>query len=147
MVYRFEDGGLQKAKAQANATQNVVPASLSVSQANKLPNIAGIVKNVSPAIVNIETVTQSSGNSYFANPFYKDFFGRQMPFGSGAQAERGIGSGFIINKDGYIITNEHVIHGASEINVKVAGFDQPFKAKVIGSDYDLDLAVIKIDVN
>ncbi|KNZ69941.1 HtrA2 peptidase [Thermincola ferriacetica] len=133
------------AKTQTGAAQNVVPASLSVSQANKLPDIAGIVKKVSPAIVNIETVTQISGNSYFTNPFYRDFFGRQMPYHSGAESNRGVGSGFIINKDGYILTNEHVIHGASEINVKVVSYDRPFKAKVIGSDYDLDLAVIKID--
>ncbi|MHB1125761.1 MAG: S1C family serine protease [Bacillota bacterium] len=55
-----------------------------------------------------------------------------------------MGSGFVISKDGYILTNEHVVHGATDIEVTVVGFDKPFKAKVTGSDYDLDLALLKI---
>jgi len=135
------------ADAQTGSMQNAIPASVSVNS-DKLPDIAGIVKNVSPAVVYIETLTQSSNqgmNPYFNDPFYREFFGNQMPHGSRSRAEQGIGSGFIINKEGYIITNEHVVHSASEINVTVAGFDKPFKAEVIGSDYELDLAVIKID--
>lgn len=131
-------------KAKAGAQQKVLPASHFGSEAGKLPPVAGIVDDVSSAIVNIETITKSS-NPYFANPFYRDFFGGQWPYHGGTGSNRGVGSGFIINKEGYIITNEHVIHGASEINVKVEGFEKPLKAIVIGSDYDLDLAVIKVD--
>ncbi len=113
------------------------------------PDIAGIVKDVSPAIVNIEAITQSTAqeNPYFSDPFFRDFFGHQGSFNITPQEQKAVGSGFIINKDGYILTNEHVIDGATQINVKLADSNKSYKAKVIGSDAELDLAVIKIDAN
>ena len=55
------------------------------------------------------------------------------------KVSKGIGSGFIFNPDGYIITNEHVIENATEITVTVKGFEKPLKAEVVGKDFDLDL--------
>lgn len=139
----FSDG----VKSQANNSYNAVPVSLSADKANKLPDMASIVKSVSPAVVNIETTSQVSGlggDSYHGDSFFRQFYGGQRPDDSQNQ---GIGSGFIINKEGYILTNQHVIEGASEISVTVVGFEKPFKAKVIGSDQTLDLAVIKIDAD
>ncbi len=57
----------------------------------------------------------------------------------------GMGTGFIFEKSGYILTNEHVIDGADEIWVTVQGYQQPFKAQLLGNSYDLDLAALKID--
>lgn len=54
-------------------------------------------------------------------------------------------SGFIINDDGYILTNEHVIKGATNIKVYLSGSEKPLDCKVVGSGFDLDLAVLKID--
>jgi S1-C subfamily serine protease len=55
-----------------------------------------------------------------------------------------MGSGFIISKDGYILTNEHVVDGATNIEVQLSGSDKPVPAKLVGSDFELDLAVLKI---
>ncbi|MGO0123552.1 S1C family serine protease [Desulfothermobacter acidiphilus] len=107
------------------------------------PNaIANIVEQASPAVVKIDTVAPKF-DPFFNNPFFRQFFG-DMP--RVQEYQEGLGSGFFITDDGYILTNEHVIDGASQITVTVTGFSQPFKARVVGSDYDLDLAVLKIDL-
>lgn len=107
-------------------------------------NIAQTVKQVSPAIVNItSTVTQNASNPYMNDPFFKDFFGRRFDT---TQEATEIGTGFIFDKAGLILTNQHVIDGASSIDVKIAGLSKPVKAKVVGSDAELDLAVLKISV-
>lgn len=134
-------------KSQSANLYSAVPASFSAGQSDKLPDIASIVKKVSPAVVNIETTSQSSGfggSAYHGDSYFRQFFGGEMPYD---YQNQGVGSGFIISKEGYIVTNEHVIGGVNEINVKVAGFEKPFKAKVVGSDSTLDLAVIKIDAD
>ena len=56
-----------------------------------------------------------------------------------------MGTGFIFEKTGYILTNEHVVDGADEIQVTVEGYDKPFTAKLLGNSYELDLAVLKIE--
>ncbi|WP_034631275.1 S1C family serine protease [Desulfotruncus alcoholivorax] len=109
--------------------------------------IADIVKNSGPAVVKISVEKQVGGNNYidplWNDPFFRNFFGipeRQQP-----RTESGLGSGFIISKDGYILTNEHVIDGADKIMVTVQGDQKDYQAKLIGADYDLDLAILKID--
>ncbi|TBL70056.1 trypsin-like peptidase domain-containing protein [Paenibacillus thalictri] len=118
-------------------------------------NISQIVEQASPAVVKIETKVKAKstgGNSLFNDPFFRQFFGDD--FGTSPQNKNknsdqlqpgGMGSGFIFEKSGYILTNEHVIDGADEIWVTVQGYDQPFKAKLLGNSYDLDLAALKID--
>jgi S1-C subfamily serine protease len=59
--------------------------------------------------------------------------------------QQGLGSGFIITSDGYILTNEHVIEGAQVINVSIVGRSRPVPARVVGADRELDLAVLKVD--
>lgn len=109
-------------------------------------NIAGTVKQVSPAVVNIETeVVERSGlenNPYFNDPFFREFFGDG--FSPRPQISKGLGTGFITDKSGLILTNEHVVHGASKITVKLQGSDTPLPAEVVGADPELDLAVIRI---
>jgi Do/DeqQ family serine protease len=106
--------------------------------------IADVVSAAGPAVVKISTATDSGrgGDPFFSDPFFRQFFGnspRSRP------SEEGLGSGFIISKDGYILTNEHVIDRADRISVTVGGFDKDFAARVIGTELDLDLALIKID--
>ena len=130
----------------------------------QLPNFTGLVQRYGPAVVNI-TVTQrptkSSVNSGRGGPGndeedpFSQFF-RGLPFGgpNGPQFQvprggrggisRGLGSGFIISSDGTILTNAHVVDGASEVTVKLTD-RREFKAKVLGSDKMSDIAVIKID--
>jgi Do/DeqQ family serine protease len=110
--------------------------------------IADIVDKTSPAVVMIQTTVESRGRAYdpfFNDPFFRDFFGRRFPLDTGPQYTQGMGSGFIISKDGYILTNEHVVSGAKKIEVIMAGRDKPVTAKLVGSDFELDLAVLKID--
>lgn len=109
-------------------------------------NIAGTVKQVSPAVVNIETeVVEKNGlegNPYFNDPFFREFFGDG--YSPQPQISKGLGTGFITDKSGLILTNEHVVHGASKITVKLQGSDTPVPAEVVGADPELDLAVIRI---
>jgi Do/DeqQ family serine protease len=84
---------------------------------------------------------------FFNDPFFRDFFGDR--YGAPAprsQIQRGLGSGVIITKDGYILTNHHVIDGAEEIRVELTN-NRGYDAKVIGDDPRSDLAVLKIGAN
>jgi len=117
-------------------------------QAGALPGVgsdtvADVVSLTSPAVVKISTrvASRESSDPLFSDPFFRQFFG--LP--SQPRQEEGLGTGFIISKDGYILTNEHVIDGASSISVTVTGFDMDLEAKVAGADYDLDLALLKIE--
>jgi serine protease Do len=115
-----------------------------------LPDFAHLADKLDPAVVNISTTSQGEGPPQmggghgdpreFWEPFER-FFGPmpRRPF-----KQRSLGSGFIINKDGFILTNNHVIENADEIVVKLSN-EKEYKAKVIGRDPKTDLAVIKID--
>ncbi|MDD4335429.1 MAG: trypsin-like peptidase domain-containing protein [Desulfotomaculaceae bacterium] len=105
--------------------------------------VADVVSLTSPAVVKISTsiTTRDSANPLFNDPFFRQFFG--IP--STPRQNEGLGSGFIISKDGYILTNEHVVAGANKIAVTITGIDKDLEAKVIGADGDLDLALLKID--
>jgi Do/DeqQ family serine protease len=108
--------------------------------------IADIVERAGPAVVKIDTLVvrrDDRWHPFFSDPFFREFFGQQLA--PRQRLEPGLGSGFIISEDGYILTNEHVIDQAREIKVTVKGFAQPFSARVVGADYDLDLAVLKIE--
>jgi serine protease Do len=103
-----------------------------------------LVKNVTPSVVNISTVGKKKLVRPFfeASPFFEDFFGER---GGRPQYRResSLGSGFIINKDGYIVTNDHVVRDAETIQVKLSN-ESVYTGKVIGSDPKTDIAVIKI---
>lgn len=109
-------------------------------------SVADMVEKVGPAVVNVEVqVKVSSGADPFANdPFFRQFFGNSQTQPQ-TQYETGIGTGFLISSDGYIITNQHVIDGASKITVQVPNHKNKLTAKVVGQDYESDLAVLKID--
>jgi len=102
------------------------------------------------AVVHIKSVARPSersrGNRGYVNPF-DFFFGDDNPFQPYQRQPRvGFGSGVIISSDGYIITNNHVIEGADEIEVKTND-DKVFNAKIIGSDDLVDVALLKIEGN
>ncbi|MBM7856217.1 Do/DeqQ family serine protease [Desulfohalotomaculum tongense] len=108
--------------------------------------IANIAAKASPAVVKIETVVvEEVNNPFFNDPFFRQFFGGSLP--PQVRQKAGLGSGFIISKDGYILTNEHVINGAKEIYVRIKGQEKAVPAQLVGADFDLDLAVLKIEVS
>src|SRR5256886_8487910 len=121
-------------------------------------SFAGIVNRVEPAVVNIATTQvmerRPSSKKRRSQPYdqddpMQDFFDRFFdgrPDGP-PQAERSLGSGVIVDKRGYILTNNHVVEQATKIQVQLHGETTRYTAKVIGVDEDTDLAVIKIDAS
>ncbi len=110
-------------------------------------DIADMVEKATPAVVNIKTQVQSSSipnNPLFNDPFFREFFGDDFNFRNSPQYETGIGTGFIITNDGYILTNQHVIENATSVTVQLNGKTDELPAKVVGQDRELDLAVLKI---
>ncbi len=114
--------------------------------------IAEIAAMVKPSVVNISSTktirTQGVPFPFFDDPFFKRFFGDEFRFFDRPREfkQSGLGSGVIVDKDGYILTNNHVIKDADEIKVKLSD-QREFKGKIVGADPKTDLAVIKIDSN
>ena len=111
---------------------------------------APVVKKVAPAVVKIETTTIIRNTPQeefpgFSDPFWRQFFGQQ--FGrmvpQGPIRETGLGSGVIVTKDGYILTNNHVVDGAADVKVTLPD-GRVFTGKVVGRDPKTDIAVVKI---
>jgi serine protease Do len=122
--------------------------------ASALPDFVNLAKKIRPSVVNISTTQMSEGRGgpqEFSSPFgeedpfndfWRRFFGGPMP--RGPQRQRSLGSGFIIDADGSILTNNHVVENASKIVVKLSD-NLEYEAKVIGRDPKTDIAVIKVD--
>jgi serine protease Do len=108
-----------------------------------------VVKQTLPAVVNISTtkIVKSRGGSLpFTDPFFRDFFrdfGWQFNVPQ-KRKENSLGSGVIVSSDGYILTNNHVVSGATEIIVTQAD-KKEMKAKVVGTDPKTDIALLKVD--
>jgi len=105
-------------------------------------SLSGAAKKASPAVVSITTSKAAARNPRMNDPWFKFFFGDQEP----SQPQAGLGSGVIVSPDGYILTNNHVIEGADEIEVMLND-SRRAKAKVIGTDPETDLAIVKIDLD
>ncbi|WP_274363464.1 S1C family serine protease [Paenibacillus thermotolerans] len=150
-------GTAETAASGGNGGSGISTAALDIQRPT---SIADMVKKTSPAVVKIETFatqTQRSARSlspFFDDPFFSQFFGdpgsgQDNNSGGGQpttkRVQTGAGSGFFFDKEGYILTNEHVVDGAEEVQVVVEGEKEPYKAKVLGTAYDLDLAVLKIE--
>jgi serine protease DegQ len=98
-------------------------------------------QKASAAVVSIATATAAKGNPHSKDPWFKFFFGDQPQ-----QQQSGLGSGVIVSLTGYILTNNHVVEGADEIEVSLND-GRKAKAKIIGTDPDTDLALLKIELD
>ena len=153
------------------AATGMTPAVAQAQVTRELPDFADLVERTGPAVVNIRTTARSRGGNPSAggpqmpegmedSELY-DFFRRFMPprqgpaprgrgegrgegGGGGPEVPRGVGSGFIIGADGYLLTNHHVVEGADEIYVTLTD-KREFKGRLIGSDRRTDVALVKID--
>jgi len=122
------------------------------AQMRELPDFTRLVEDYGAAVVNISTTQARRAQSSPQIPGIEgeegqEFFRRfvpQRPQPGPRQESRSLGSGFIISKDGFILTNEHVIEGGDEITVKLTD-KREFKAKLIGTDKRTDIALIKIE--
>ncbi|MDD5014094.1 MAG: trypsin-like peptidase domain-containing protein [Atribacterota bacterium] len=107
-------------------------------------SIADIAEKNGPAVVNIDTVRMvETQNPFLDDPIFGHFFGDQFREYTRTIPQKGTGSGFIINQEGYIITNEHVVHKADKIKVTLSD-GREFTGEVIGSDTTSDMAIVKI---
>ena len=136
----------------------------SAPQPRSLPDFSELVDQVSPAVVNIRTTERARSSAAGLGggqmdeemqEFFRRFFGVPMPNTPRQQQRpapreeeregpRGVGSGFILTADGYVMTNAHVVEGAEEVIVTLAD-KREFKARTIGADKRTDVAVVKID--
>ncbi len=111
--------------------------------------MAEVAAAVKPAVVNISSTqtirTQGMPSPFLNDPFFRRFFGDEFHFHDRPREQKraALGSGVIVSRDGYILTNYHVVKGADEIKVKLSD-KREFKGKVIGADSKTDLAVVKI---
>jgi serine protease Do len=123
----------------APGPQVAVPVAKSVSDLSEA--FVGVADHTRPAVVFIRSQHVDRGDNRRLPPGFEDFFPnlRRRP-----QVEQGSGSGFIVSPDGYILTNNHVVAGADRVTVRL--YDKrEFTAKVVGTDPNTDVAVIKID--
>lgn len=131
-------------------------SNLAVSRVNAAPPlpvatdpnfVIQVVQKVGPAVVRINSsrTVRSRIPEEFNDPFFRRFFGSQLPEGR-QRVEQGTGSGFIISGDGRILTNAHVVDGADTVTVTLKD-GRSFQGKVLGKDELTDVAVVKIQAN
>src|SRR5579875_1531889 len=105
-----------------------------------------IVNTIKPAVVSIQSthIIQVQQSPFMMDPFFRQFFGNLFPNIPREQRERALGSGVIVSPDGYILTNNHVIRNAKDIQVTLLD-RRVFNGKVVGADPQTDIAVVKIN--
>jgi len=135
-------------KTQAPVAAVADARAASAPQPHNLPDFSALVQEVGPAIVNIRAITESEGAAQASNipkddPLY-DFFRRFGSPDARREPTQGMGSGLIVTENGLILTNAHVVQGASDVTVKLTD-RREFKARVVGADRRSDIAVLKID--
>lgn len=107
-------------------------------------DIANIAEKTGPAVVNIDVIRYVQSSPFnFQDPIFEWFFQQREEFKKRIP-QKGAGSGFIVDKEGYILTNEHVVSGVEEIKVTLSD-KREFTGKVIGSDVTTDMAIVKIE--
>jgi len=115
-----------------------------------LTSFAPIVKRAMPAVVNVSSSKvvkpQQMPRGMFDDPFFRQFFGGRMPEFQQprAQRETSLGSGVVVSPDGYILTNNHVVDGATDVKVSFNDKSE-YPAKVVGTDKYVDIAVLKVN--
>ena len=168
MIFKVEGhkfrSGLMACALALTASATFLPVEPVHAQTRTLPDFTDLVDQVGPSVVNIRTVekvVQRGGNGEMdeeMQEFFRRFFGqplpgvpRQGPRQNRPQPQeeerpRGVGSGFILTPDGYVMTNAHVVEDASEVLVTLPD-KREFKAKIVGADKRTDVAVVKIEAS
>jgi Do/DeqQ family serine protease len=130
--------GSAPSMAGAVALIEAAPAAVGSTPAGSFRAAA---QKASPAVVSINTSKAARRNPTSNDPWFRFFFGEQ-----GSEPQAGLGSGVIVSASGYILTNNHVVEGADEIEV-VLNDSRTGRAKIIGTDPDTDLAILKIELD
>jgi S1-C subfamily serine protease len=138
----------------ATATAQAVQESAPVNNRPLTPTpednnfVVAVVNKVEPAVVQINTsrTVRSQVPEVFNDPFYRRFFGQQVPVQPQQRVERGLGSGFVINPNGQILTNAHVVNNADTVTVSFSD-GRTVQGKVLGQDTVTDIAVVQVPGN
>ena len=141
VVATLQPTWLHKGASRSGAGINLIEAPPAPRTEPPAGSLSGAARKASPAVVSINT-SKAARKSRSNDPWFEFFFGDQ----ANNQAQVGLGSGVIVSPDGFILTNNHVVEGADEIEVTLTD-SRHAKAKVIGTDPDTDLAILKIDLD
>lgn len=130
-----------------SAAATITPSARIPGNVALTEGFAPVVRNVAPAVVNISSAklikTQAPDSPFSADPFFRQFFGGDSRIPR-ERREKSLGSGVIVNGDGYLLTNNHVVEDATDITVTLLD-KREFKARIVGRDAHTDVAVLKID--
>ena len=147
---------LQSSVPESGEAPPVLPAAFSslpfranpVTETGDLNFIARAAKKVGPAVVRIDATreVEEDSSDLLQQPFFRRFFGDELPQHHHERIERGTGSGFILTPDGQLLTNAHVVEGTQQVKVTLKN-GQVLQGRVIGSDPMTDVAVVKINAN
>ena len=137
------------ARTESNAIHTPAPAPQAL---RAMPDFAALAERHGPAVVNVSVTRMAEAGKETReipqfgpdSPFYEFFRRFEMPIPRGYMPQHGVGSGFIVSPDGLVLTNAHVVADASEVTVKLTD-RREFKAKVVGSDPQSDIALLRID--
>jgi serine protease DegQ len=140
---------------RGGAQGTMLPGAVSIFQAPPLPapaasgvtvaSYAAAAKRATPAVVSITASKTPQRNPHAEDPWFRFFFGDQLQRRQ-QQPQVGLGSGVIVSADGYLLTNNHVIDGADDIEVQLSDGRQA-RATVVGTDPETDVAVLKISLD
>lgn len=140
VVATLQPDWLQRGATRSGAGISLIQAPSSTSAQPAAGSFSGAARKAAPAVVSINT-SKAVRHPRSNDPWFQFFFGDQ-----GTQAQTGLGSGVIISPDGYILTNNHVVEGADEIEVTLTD-SRRARATIIGTDPETDLAVLKVDLD
>src|SRR4030042_396275 len=137
-------------------SDTVVSAGSAISETPMVPaNFSDLAEKVRPGVVNIQVVKKVKNVGFGFPNFSGNPFGEKNPFGDffgpfsegnppGSFEQRGVGSGFVMSREGYILTNNHVVEDADQIKVKLSNGEE-YDGKVVGRDPKTDLALVKVE--
>lgn len=131
-------------EALLGATNHNAMKRVPLSQGEMMFSFAPLVEKAAPAVVNVyaSRMTEQRASPFADDPFFEQFFGRRMPL----RQQSSLGSGVIVEENGLVVTNHHVIAGADEIKVALAD-GREFGSRVLLQDEKLDLAVLQLDTD